>query len=79
MDKNTTIQELKEKVRMFCEKRDWDQYHNAKDLSIGIITESSELLEFFRFKNHPRFQEFKSRKRGVTWPFGNPNIDLSNI
>ena len=51
MDKKTTIEELKEHVRMFCEERDWDQYHGAKDLSIGIITESSELLEHFRFKS----------------------------
>jgi NTP pyrophosphatase (non-canonical NTP hydrolase) len=38
-------------VKKFCEQRDWDQYHNAKDLAIGIITEASELLELFRFKN----------------------------
>ena len=33
----------------FCEERDWDQFHNPKDLSIGLITEASELLEHFRF------------------------------
>ena len=43
-DKKTNIQELKEKVKKFSEDRDWDQFHNAKDLAIGIITESSELL-----------------------------------
>lgn len=42
---------MKDAVREFCEKRDWDRYHNAKDLAIGIITEASELLEFFRFKD----------------------------
>jgi NTP pyrophosphatase (non-canonical NTP hydrolase) len=51
MDDKTNIKELKELVREFCEERDWDQYHNAKDLAIGIITESSELLEHFRFKS----------------------------
>lgn len=51
MDKLATIHELKEKVRRFCEDRDWDQFHGAKDLAIGIITESSELLERFRFKS----------------------------
>jgi len=50
MDKQTNIQELKELVKKFCEDRDWDQFHGAKDLSIGIITEASELLEHFRFK-----------------------------
>ena len=51
MDDKTTIKQLKELVKEFCEERDWDQYHNAKDLAIGIITESSELLEHFRFKS----------------------------
>jgi NTP pyrophosphatase (non-canonical NTP hydrolase) len=51
MDHKTSIHELKELIRQFCEERDWDQYHNAKDLAIGIITESSELLEHFRFKS----------------------------
>lgn len=51
MDNKTTIEELKEIVRQFCELRDWDQYHNAKELTIGIVTEASELLQHFRFKS----------------------------
>ncbi len=50
MDHNTNIQELKQKVKDFCDERDWDQYHNAKELAIGIVTEASELLDHFRFK-----------------------------
>ncbi len=50
-DNNTTMGELKEEIRKFCELRDWDQYHNAKELTIGIITEAAELLEHFRFKS----------------------------
>lgn len=51
MDSTTNIQELKDKIRKFCESRDWDQFHGAKDLTIGIVTEASELLEHFRFKS----------------------------
>ena len=51
MDNKTTIEELKNVVKQFCEERDWDQFHNPKDLAIGIATESSELLERFRFKS----------------------------
>lgn len=51
MDKKTTVGELKEKVRGFCSVRDWDQFHNPKDLSIGISTEANELLDIFRFKS----------------------------
>lgn len=38
-------------VKTFCEERDWDQFHNPKDLAIGISTEAAELLDLFRFKN----------------------------
>lgn len=48
-DQQTRLEELKLVVKSFCEQRDWDQFHNAKELSIGVITEASELLEHFRF------------------------------
>ena len=64
MDNKTNIQELKDKIKRFCEDRDWDQYHGAKDLAIGIITESSELLEHFRFKLEGEIEEmFKNTEK----------------
>jgi NTP pyrophosphatase (non-canonical NTP hydrolase) len=56
-DNKVTIEELKDKIKAFCEARDWDQYHGAKDLSIGVITEASELLEHFRFKSNEEVEE----------------------
>lgn len=50
-DSNTTIAKLKEIIKQYCEERDWDQYHNPKELAIGVITEAAELLEPFRFKS----------------------------
>lgn len=57
MDKKTTIAQLKNVVREFCEARDWDQFHGPKDLAIGIVTEAAELLDHFRFKS-----ELEARK-----------------
>ena len=45
------VDELIDMVVRFCEERDWDQYHNPKDLAIGISTEAGELLDLFRFRN----------------------------
>ncbi len=59
-DKKISIQNLKLLVRKFCEQRDWDQYHGAKDLAIGIITEAAELLEHFRFKNERQANQLLS-------------------
>lgn len=64
IDSETNLYELKEIVRTFCEDRDWDKYHNAKDLAIGIITEASELLEHFRFKSDKEVKGiFKNSKK----------------
>jgi len=57
MDSITTISTLKALVKKFCEDRDWDQYHNAKELAIGIITEAGELLDIFRFKSYEEVDE----------------------
>lgn len=50
-DSDTTVRELQDEVRRFCEERDWDRFHTPKDLAIGIATEAAELLEIFRFKD----------------------------
>ena len=59
-DMTTHVAELKEMVRRFSEERDWNQFHNAKDLAIGIVTEASELLETFRFKSEKEVEDLFS-------------------
>ena len=63
MDNKLTIEEIKKWVQNFCEARDWDEYHNAKDLAIGLVTESSELLEIFRFVSEAKSPEVLEEKR----------------
>lgn len=35
----------------FRDDRDWDQFHNPKDLALAINVEAGELLELFLWKN----------------------------
>jgi len=63
MDNISTIQDLKDLVRGFCEERDWDQFHTQKDLAIGISTEANELLQIFRFKNKEEMKELMHSKK----------------
>lgn len=60
MDEKYTIEELKIKVKTFCEERDWDQFHNPKELAIGISTEANELLQIFRFKSEEDMKKIMS-------------------
>jgi NTP pyrophosphatase (non-canonical NTP hydrolase) len=57
MDSKSNINELKELVKKFCDDRDWEQFHNPKDLAIGISNEANELLSLFRFKNEEEMKE----------------------
>jgi NTP pyrophosphatase (non-canonical NTP hydrolase) len=50
-DSDTTVTTLKSLVADFCTARDWDRYHTAKELAVGIVTEAAELLDIFRFKS----------------------------
>ena len=50
-DSNTTIIELRNKVREFVHARNWGKYHNPKDLAISICIEAAELLELFQWRS----------------------------
>ena len=45
------IQEIIDKLIEFRNDRDWEQFHNPKDLSLAISIEAGELLELFLWKN----------------------------
>ena len=38
-------------IHQFTEDRDWDQFHNGKDLAIALSIEASELNEAFLWKD----------------------------
>ena len=47
----TDIEQILEELRVFNQERDWNQFHNGKDLAIGLSVEASELLEVFLWKS----------------------------
>jgi len=54
------MQDLQIKVIQFRDDRDWEQYHNAKDLAISLSLEASELLEIFQWKDADEVAKLKS-------------------
>ncbi len=48
-DKDTTLQQLKERMADFVRERDWEQYHTPKNLSMSIAIEAAELMEHFQW------------------------------
>ena len=47
----TDIDEIIEVLKQFRNERDWEQFHNPKDLAIALSIESNELLELFLWKD----------------------------
>ncbi|WP_243403381.1 nucleotide pyrophosphohydrolase [Sphingobacterium haloxyli] len=48
----TDIEQLLQQIRNFRDARDWQQFHNSKDLSVALSIEASELLELFLWKGN---------------------------
>ena len=42
--------EIMEQIVQFTKERDWDQFHNGKDLALALSIEASELNEVFLWK-----------------------------
>lgn len=42
--------EIIEALKEFRNERDWEQFHNPKDLALALSIESAELLELFLWK-----------------------------
>jgi NTP pyrophosphatase (non-canonical NTP hydrolase) len=51
MDENTTIALLKESILDFRDRRNWKQFHDIRNLSMGLTIESAELQEKFLWKS----------------------------
>ena len=49
--RKTDIQEITEKIVLFTKERDWEQFHNGKDLALALSIEASELNEIFLWKS----------------------------
>ena len=46
-DSETTVKTLKELLVKFRDERDWNQFHDPKNLAEAVSIEASELLELF--------------------------------
>lgn len=52
-DGTVTVGDLRRQVAAFVHTRDWEQFHNVKDLAIALSIEVSELTEHFLWRAPP--------------------------
>ena len=63
MHEKSSIKKLQADIKLFCDERDWQQFHNPKDLSMGMSIEANELLDIFRFKKEEELAKIIQEKK----------------
>ena len=58
-----TLEELRMRVAAFAAERDWDQFHNPKNLAMAVAAEAGELLEPFMWLAPEEAAELSSDTR----------------
>jgi dCTP diphosphatase len=53
-----SIKALTDLVIKFRDARDWQQFHNPKDMAISLSLEASELLEHFQWRSPQEVEEY---------------------
>lgn len=56
------MQEIIQALISFRNERDWEQFHNPKDLALAINVEAGELLELFLWKTADEADREKVKK-----------------
>ena len=56
------IQSLTDKLIKFRKQRDWEQFHDSKNLALAISIEAAELNELFLWKNDSNSEDVKLEK-----------------
>jgi len=44
-----SLDTLRVRLRTFIAERDWDQFHNPKNLAMALVAEAGELVEHFQW------------------------------
>ena len=62
LDKKLTLKDLKSKVENFVNERDWEQFHNPKNLAMSISIEAAELMEIFQWSSNDESSQIMDTK-----------------
>ena len=49
MDRTDSLDGLRIRLAAFVAERDWDQFHNPKNLAMALVAEARELVEHFQW------------------------------
>jgi len=73
------LNELREAIKKFNLERDWDKFHNIKDLIIALTSEVGELAECYRWLSEDEISKIHSnpeKKKNIEEEFADILIYL---
>jgi len=56
------LEDLRLRLANFAEKRDWNQFHSPKNLSMALIAEAAELVEIFQWLTESESQNLTEKQ-----------------
>ncbi len=62
MSQANELKQLSQRLQQFAQDRDWEQFHNPKNLSMALIAECAELVEHFQWLSIEQSQNLEADK-----------------
>jgi NTP pyrophosphatase (non-canonical NTP hydrolase) len=57
------MQKIQNLIKTFSAQRDWDKYHNPKNLAMALSVETAELVEIFQWLDFEQANHLTSDKK----------------
>lgn len=54
---------LLEKLKKFRDDRNWQQFHNHKDMALSLVLEAAEVLEHFQWRTEKEVKEYAKKNK----------------
>jgi NTP pyrophosphatase (non-canonical NTP hydrolase) len=64
-DIRDSLEQLRVHLADFAERRDWQQFHSPKNLSMALIAEAAELVEHFQWLTEEESRDLAPEKRAA--------------
>ncbi len=65
-DQTATVNELRKLVESFVSERQWEPFHDPKNLSASIAIEAAELMEHFQWLRSDQLKDVQKDERAMS-------------
>lgn len=58
-----SLDDVRQRLRLFAQARDWEQFHSPKNLAMALVAEVGELVELFQWLTEAQSQALADSQR----------------